>query len=69
VNADWYSAYWRDQKFPAGINGKTHVQSTRSERPDLRAAVRHLHRIPNPTATQVIAIVRLHRVEAYALRT
>jgi hypothetical protein len=64
VNADWRSAYWRDQRYPNGIGGITHVRSRRHERSDLRAAVRHLRKVKQATKADVWTIVRLHRIYA-----
>jgi hypothetical protein len=63
MNADWRAAYWRDQRFPAGIDGKTFVKGKRYEKAELSAAVKHLRKISKPAPADVWTIVRLHRVE------
>ena len=59
--ADWRSAYWRDQRYPAGIDGRSHVPGVRYRSAEAVAASRHLRRLKSPDAAQVKAVVVLRR--------
>lgn len=61
-NSDWHGAYWRDQRFPSGIDGRSYVRGRRKPSGDFVAARRHVQRACAKGPEQVVAIARLHKV-------
>lgn len=59
-NSDWEAAYWRDQRYPAGIGGRSYVRGTRPAHGDFVRALRHLKRLQHPTPEQVHVVAAIH---------
>lgn len=62
--ADWHDAYWRDQRYPAGIDGRSHVPGVRYQAGEVVAARRHIRRLASPDEAQIkaVAVLRRHSV-------